>query len=116
AGGQQVMSLLDAAGVGISHCLGVGGRDLSAAVAGRSTRTALAALDADPATELIVLISKPPDPEVADAVRAHASTLATPVVFALLGPGRPDLTAVAEQVLRQLGMPTGLTNLTDPAG
>ena len=35
--------LLDAAGVGVSHCLGVGGRDLSAAVGGRSTRQALAA-------------------------------------------------------------------------
>src|SRR2546423_14413509 len=30
-GAQQVMSLLDAAGVGVSHCLGVGGRGLSAA-------------------------------------------------------------------------------------
>ena len=27
-GAQQVMCLLDAAGVGLSHCLGVGGRDL----------------------------------------------------------------------------------------
>ena len=35
------MCLLDAAGVGVSHCLGVGGRDLSAAVGGRSTRQAL---------------------------------------------------------------------------
>ena len=32
-GAQQVLTLLDAAGVGISHCLGVGGRDLSTAVA-----------------------------------------------------------------------------------
>src|SRR5690606_24148917 len=30
-GAQQVMCLLDAAGVGVSHCLGVGGRDMSAA-------------------------------------------------------------------------------------
>ena len=44
---------------------GVGGRDLSAAVGGRSTRAALALLDDDPATELIVLVSKPPDPAVA---------------------------------------------------
>ena len=41
-----------AARSGVSHCLGVGGRDLSAAVAGRSTRAALALLDDDPATEL----------------------------------------------------------------
>ncbi|HSV67175.1 MAG TPA: DUF1116 domain-containing protein [Mycobacteriales bacterium] len=104
-GAQQVMGLLDAAGVGVSHCLGVGGRDLSAAVGGRATLAALDALDADPATELIVLVSKPPAGEVADAVRAHAEGLATPVVLALLGAGRPDLTAVVEGVLGRLGVP-----------
>ncbi|GAA0280553.1 FdrA family protein [Cryptosporangium japonicum] len=98
-GAQQVLALLDAAGVGVSHCLGVGGRDLSAAVAGRSTLAALDALDADPATETILVISKPPAPEVADAVRAHAAKLSKPVVFGLLGSGRPDLTAVVTEVL-----------------
>ena len=74
-GAQQVMSLLAAAGVGISHCLGVGGRDLSDVVGGVSTRAALDALDADPATELIVVLGKPPAPQVADEVRAHAARL-----------------------------------------
>lgn len=49
-GAQQILCLLDAAGVGVSAALGVGGRDLSAAVAGRSTRVALAALGDDAAT------------------------------------------------------------------
>ncbi|HEX7744175.1 MAG TPA: hypothetical protein VF462_02770, partial [Micromonosporaceae bacterium] len=104
-GAQQVMSLLDAAGVGVSHVLGVGGRDLSAAVAGRTTLAALEALDADDATELIVVISKPPAAEVAARVREHAARLATPVVFALLGEGQPDLTEVAADVLRRVGVP-----------
>src|SRR5258708_21292145 len=59
-GAQQFTCLLDAAGAGCSAVLGLGGRDLSAAVGGRSARTALAALDADPATQLTVLIAKPP--------------------------------------------------------
>lgn len=106
-GAQQVMSLLSAVpGAGLSHCLGVGGRDLSAAVAGRSTHAALDLLDADPATELIVVLGKPPAPEVAEAVRAHAQRLATPVIVAPLGAGHADLTAVAEQVLARLGRPT----------
>jgi FdrA protein len=104
-GAQQVMSLLDAAGVGVSHCLGVGGRDLSAAVAGRCALAALDLLDADPATDLIVVVSKPPDPEVAARVGKHAATLGTPVVSALLGPGQPDLTAAVENVLGALGRP-----------
>ncbi|MET8051459.1 FdrA family protein [Streptosporangium sp. NPDC005286] len=104
-GAQQVACLLDHAGVGVSHVLGVGGRDLSADVGGLSTLRALEALDADPATELIVLISKPPAPEVARAVAETVAKLDTPVVTALLGPGQDDLTTATETVLRALGAP-----------
>ncbi|MGW4422837.1 FdrA family protein [Streptosporangium sp. NPDC004631] len=104
-GAQQVTCLLDLAGVGVSHVLGVGGRDLSAEVGGLSTLRALEALDADPGTELIILISKPPAPEVGDTVRRAVGGLATPVVTALLGPGRDDLTAATETALRALGVP-----------
>jgi FdrA protein len=102
-GAQQLMCLLDGAGVGISHCLGVGGRDLSAAVAGRSTRAALQMLDDDPATELVVLVSKPPDPAVAAEITAYAEKLATPVHLALLGQGQPDLTEVAARAVEAAG-------------
>jgi FdrA protein len=115
-GAQQLLCLFDHAGVGVSACLGVGGRDLSAAVGGLSTLAALDALDADPATSLIVVVSKPPAAEVAERVREHAATLGTPVRFALLTPGeqskttsngsgRGDLTAAAEAALGDLGRP-----------
>ncbi|MEU4533981.1 FdrA family protein [Streptosporangium sp. NPDC023825] len=104
-GAQQVSCLLDLAGVGVSHVLGVGGRDLSADVGGLSTLRALEALDADPATELIVLISKPPAPEVARAVEEAVAKLGTPVVTALLGTGQDDLTSATEAALRALGVP-----------
>jgi FdrA protein len=103
-GAQQLMCMLDTVEVGISHCLGVGGRDLSATVAGRSTRQALAMLDEDPATELIVLVSKPPDAAVARDIRAYASSLATPVLLAFLGEGQDDLTAVAARACERLGV------------
>lgn len=102
-GAQHLMALLDGADVGVSHCLGVGGRDLSEAVGGRSTLQALGLLDADPATELVVVVSKPPADAVAEKVRAHAATLGTPVVFGLLGPGRPDLTETARAVVETAG-------------
>ena len=102
-GCQQLLALLDHAGVGVSTAYGVGGRDLSAEVGGLATRTALDRLADDPAVELIVLISKPPADEVATALTAYADDLGTPVSFALLGTGRPDLTAAAEDVLRALG-------------
>ncbi|MEU9843746.1 FdrA family protein [Actinomadura sp. NPDC048032] len=104
-GAQQLMCLLDAAGAGVSHVLGVGGRDLSPEVSGRSALAALAALDADPATDLIVLVSKPPAPQVLDLIREAARRLDTPVVFALPLPGEDDLTRAAEKALRALGRP-----------
>ncbi|MFI0349712.1 FdrA family protein [Actinomadura sp. 9N407] len=101
-GAQQVMCLLDEAGVGVSHALGVGGRDLSPEVSGRSALAALAALDADPATELIIVVSKPPAPRVADLIREAARRLDTPVEFAFPGP-EDDLTRATERALVRLG-------------
>ena len=95
-GCQQLLTLLDHAGVGVTSALGVGGRDLSAEVGGLATREALRRLDLDETVELIVLVSKPPAPEVAAAIESYVASLGTPVELALLGPGRPDLTAAAE--------------------
>lgn len=103
-GSQQVMCLLDAAGVGVSHVLGVGGRDLSGAVGGRSALRALQALGGDPATEVVLVVSKPPAPEVAERVRAAATGLGKPVVLALLGRGQEDLTSATEKVLAVAGI------------
>lgn len=102
-GAQQVMCLLDAAGVGVSHCLGVGGRDLSAAVGGRSTRQALEALAEDPLTSSVIVVSKPPDEGVLAEIRSHADALGVQVHWAILGVGRPDLTASVESALAALG-------------
>src|SRR4051812_5633121 len=102
-GAQQVSCLLDMAGVGVSHVLGVGGRDLSEAVGGLATLDALAALDADPATEQVLLVSKPPAPSVAQSVSAAAAELSVPVRSAVLSPQTPDLTAAVEALLVDMG-------------
>jgi FdrA protein len=104
-GCQQVLALLDHAGVGVSHALGVGGRDLSAEVRGLATREAIRRLDADPAVEVILLVSKPPADDVAGEIREYAAGLSTPVELALLGVGHPDLTEATEALLRARGVP-----------
>ncbi|CAN5351437.1 acyl-CoA synthetase FdrA [soil metagenome] len=104
-GAQQVSCLLDTAGLGVSHLLGVGGRDLSTAVAGRATMQALAALDDDPDTSRIVVVSKPAAPQVAERIGELAAGLDTPVHLALLGTGQPDLTTVVEKLLGATGTP-----------
>jgi succinyl-CoA synthetase alpha subunit len=65
---QEVSTLVARNGQGISHAIGVGGRDLKEAVGGITTLMGIDALDRDPGTEQIVLISKPPEPSVAKAV------------------------------------------------
>ncbi|MER7175280.1 transcriptional regulator [Streptomyces mesophilus] len=85
---QQVSCLLDAGGEGVRQMIGTGGRDLSADVGGITTLDALELLDADPGCELIVLVSKPPAPEVAERVLARAARAGTPVVACFLDGSR----------------------------
>jgi FdrA protein len=82
-GAQEAMALLDRWGAGVSQVIGVGGRDLSSEVGGRMAKAAIAALRDDPQTDVILLVSKPPAPDVAAEVLAAAGE--TPLVGALLG-------------------------------
>ena len=56
---QELMTQIHRLGGGISHVIGTGSHDLSDDVAGLSTKSAIIALEADEATETIVLVSKP---------------------------------------------------------
>ena len=102
-GAQEVSCLLDADGVGVTAVLGVGGRDLSAAVGGRSTLAAMQVLDDHQGTEFVVVLSKPPDPKVAERVRAAAARLKTPSLVAFVGRGQEDLAAATARILLALG-------------
>jgi FdrA protein len=82
---QEVSCLLARAGCGVSHGIGVGGRDLSEAVGGLMTLAALDALEADRSTRRIVVISKPPSAAVSEKVLARAARSRKPVVLCLLG-------------------------------
>ena len=123
---QQICCLLDIAGVGVRHALGTGGRDLSAEVGGAGTLAALEALDADPSTALIALVSKPPAAEVGETVRTLAGKLSTPVVTAFVGHGAADtdagtLEAATERILRALGQeppnwPQAIVQHAEPRG
>jgi FdrA protein len=82
---QEVACLIARSGKGISHAIGVGGRDLAREVAGLSTLAAIDLLDADAATQCIVLISKPPHPEVASAVFARVGLSRKKFTICFLG-------------------------------
>jgi len=86
---QALCSHLDALGTGITQALGTGGRDLSAEVGGIAATQALQLLAADPATRVIVLVSKPPAPAVAGRLLAEARAVGKPLVAWLLGVPMP---------------------------
>src|SRR5581483_3817352 len=78
-------------GRGVSHGIGVGGRDLDARIGALGTLSAIEALEADPATAQIVLISKPPAPEVAAQVLERVGRSRKPFVLCLLGLEKAEL-------------------------
>ena len=82
---QQVTCLIDGAGGCISQAIGTGGRDLDARIGGITMLRGIRVLADDPDTSVIVLISKPPAPEVAAAVIQLASGSGKPVVACMLG-------------------------------
>ena len=82
---QQVSCLIDQLGEGISHAIGTGGHDLSEAVGGITMLSGLELLAEDPATDVIVLISKPPAESVAQKVITAAQSVKKPVIINFLG-------------------------------
>lgn len=91
---QQFMCLVAAAGYGISHAIGTGGRDLSEAVGGLMMRSGLNLLAHDPQTGVIVLVSKPPAEQIARDILA-AAQVARPVVVVFLGAAPERFASVA---------------------
>ena len=91
-GTQEVTVRIHQLGSGVSQALGTGGHDLSQQIGGISMLHGLRALDADPHTKVIVLVSKPPAPEVAARVLAAAEASAKPVVVIFLGADPASIT------------------------
>jgi succinyl-CoA synthetase alpha subunit len=111
---QEVSCLLANEGCGISQAIGTGGRDVKNRVGGIMFLEALKALGEDEDTDVIVLIAKPPDATVLQAVDALVESLDKPVVSILLGADRTgllDATTLEEAAL----MAAALTRGDDPA-
>jgi FdrA protein len=82
---QEVSTLLARLGVGISQGIGTGGRDLKEAVGGMMMLAGLQALQADPETQVLVVISKPPAQEVVNKVLQQVNVGGKSTVVCFLG-------------------------------
>ncbi len=81
---QELTVLLAAKGIGISHAIGTGGRDLSKDVGGITMISAIESLADDASTKYIIVISKPPHPEVAAKVIEAAEKTGKPSVICFI--------------------------------
>ncbi len=95
-GTQEVSCLIAQAGGGVSHAIGVGGRDLKSKVGGITTLMALDALDADAATRHIVLVSKPPADDVAARIAERIAASKKTFTVCFMGAGETSLPANAQ--------------------
>ena len=82
---QEVSCLIAAAGEGVSQVIGVGGRDLTDDVGGLMLAYALEILAADPATEVIGVIGKPPGPNTWERLQNQLGRLEKPCVVYFSG-------------------------------
>ena len=98
---QEVTCLISNHGGGISQALGTGGRDVKKEVGGITFIDGLRALIQDEATKVIVLVSKPPHPEVMEKIGREVAGLNKPVVAVFLG--------ADPEAVRKMGMEPAAT-------
>ncbi|RKS87468.1 FdrA protein [Orbus hercynius] len=82
---QEITSQIALHQQGITHAIGLGGRDLSADVGGISAITALNMLNHDANTKIITFVSKPPAANVRQKVIAAMQQIDKPIVALFLG-------------------------------
>lgn len=125
-GMQEVMMLIHKYGGGVSQAIGTGDRDLSATIGGATMLQGLRALNADPATEIIVVLSKPPAPEIIDKVlKCIKEECKKPTVVNFIGSNiskyieisgaiaTDTLEATAQQAVKLAGIKTSFENQLD---
>ncbi len=90
-GTQEITVIIDKMGGGVSQVIGTGGRDLKSAVGGIMMIEGFKALIDDDETKVIVLISKPPAPEVAEKILNMVKNTDKPVVACFIGGDRIEI-------------------------
>lgn len=82
---QEVSSMISNHGAGISQGIGTGGIDVKKEYGAYSFMKGIEALRDDPETKVIVLISKPPHPEILEKIGNLTRNIQKPIVGILLG-------------------------------
>ena len=99
---QEVSCLISNAGAGISQAIGTGGRDVKQEVGGIMFIEGLKAMARDVQTRVILLVSKPPHPQVLRRIERVVRTVRKPVVTLFIGaPSKVGAPATLEEAALQ---------------
>ncbi len=110
---QEFTSLVHNAGGGISHAIGTGSHDLSDTIGGITTFTALDALEHDPQTSIIAIVSKPPGLHTLGKLDKRLMESTKPIVACIIGvqaqalgghPGYQVCSTIDDAVYAALGL------------
>jgi len=82
---QETSVLISRIGAGVTQAIGTGGRDATEKVGGRMMLAGIDALDADPNTKVILIVSKPPAMSVVARLSERIGKIEKPVVICFLG-------------------------------
>ena len=111
SGIQELCTILERFGnLGISHAIGIGGRDVSETVQGMGAVQGLELLDQDKETKCIIFISKPPGQNVSLKILEKVEKLNKPVVICFLGktlndyPGRANKNTYIVESIEQAAL------------
>jgi FdrA protein len=104
SGLQLATVIADVEGVGVSQAIGTGGRDLSDTVGGITTLMAIDALEADPATTVIVVVSRVPGATTLPVILDRFQRATKPIVACLIGSERAQVEASGAVFAEDLAM------------
>jgi FdrA protein len=82
---QEFTSMVHNSGAGISHAIGTGSNDLSDEIGGITMLMAIEALAADPGTEVITAIAKPPGAQTLERLVEKMRDVQKPLIGCFLG-------------------------------
>ena len=82
---QEVTTIIDRLGEGVTNAIGIGGRDLRAEIGGITMMDLIDAMEEDDTVKVLLIVSKPPAKEVRDKIAARLSTYSKPVVTLFVG-------------------------------
>ena len=82
---QELTTIIDRLGEGVTNAIGIGGRDLNESVGGITMLDMINAMEADNSVKVVIIVSKPPAKKVRDRISERLATFTKPVVTLFIG-------------------------------